>query len=389
MGLFDKLFQKPEQNFPATTWSTLTAYSPVFHSWGGEIYEQELVRSAIDARARAIAKLKVEITGTAKNHMRTLMKHAPNEFMTWYQFLYRTSTILDVCNNCVLVPIIDINGETTGFFPVLPQPCKVVEHNREPWLQYKFHNGQTAYIEMSRCAILTKHQYKSDHFGDSNDALKPTMELIDIQNQGIKEGIKSSATYRFTANVTNFTKTEDLAKERLRFNKENFKGEGGGILLFPNTYANVKQIEPKPFVIDPEEMKQIKENVCDYFGVSDNIMQNKATADESDAFYEGAIEPFAIQLGETLTKASFTLQEQTTGNEFIVTSNRIRTMSASEKLNWAVSMLDRGIVSLNEVREVYSLGPIDGGDVRIIRGEYYNADEKTKGGNDDDGNSSV
>ena len=39
-------------------------------------------------------------------------------------------------------------------------------------------------------------------------------------------------------------------------------------------------------------------------------------------------------------------------------------------------MLDRGIMSINDVREIWNLPPVEDGDARIIRGEYYNADEK-------------
>jgi len=39
-------------------------------------------------------------------------------------------------------------------------------------------------------------------------------------------------------------------------------------------------------------------------------------------------------------------------------------------------LLDRGVISLNDVREMWNLPPVEGGDVRIIRGEYYNADTK-------------
>ena len=56
-------------------------------------------------------------------------------------------------------------------------------------------------------------------------------------------------------------------------------------------------------------------------------------------------------------------------------------------------MLDRGVMSLNEVREIWNLEPVEGGDERIIRGEYYNADDKINeqpedepAEGDDDGN---
>jgi hypothetical protein len=245
-------------------------------------------------------------------------------------------------------------------------------------LRYEFGWGEKAAIELEYCGVMTKFQYKHDLFGENNNALVPTMDLIHIQDQGIKEGVKSAATYRFMASVTNFTKTEDLAKERKRFTEENLSkdADGGGLLLFPNTYRDIKQIDVKPWVIDAEQLKVIQQNVYEYFGVNEDILTNKAYGDSWTAFYEGAIEPFAIQFSEVMTKMFFTLREQSNGNEIIATSNRLQYLSNTEKLNVSSQLLDRGVISLNDAREIWNLPPVDGGDIRVIRGEYYNADEK-------------
>jgi hypothetical protein len=231
---------------------------------------------------------------------------------------------------------------------------------------------------MEYCGIMTKYQYRSDFFGESNHALFPTMEMIHINNQGIEEGIKSAATYRFMAKVNNFTKTEDLAKERARFTEENFgkDAKASGILLFPNTYNDIKQVDVKPWVIDDKQMELIRSSVFEYFGVNEDILTNKAYGDAWTAFYEGAIEPFAIQFSEVMTKMLFTLREQSQGNAVQATANRLQYLSNTEKLNVSSQMLDRGIMSINDVREIWNLPPVDGGDARIIRGEYWNADEK-------------
>ena len=54
-----------------------------------------------------------------------------------------------------------------------------------------------------------------------------------------------------------------------------------------------------------EQMKAIKDNVYEYFGVNDDVLTNKAVGDSWSAFYEGAIEPFAIQFSEVMTKMLF------------------------------------------------------------------------------------
>ena len=110
----------------------------------------------------------------------------------------------------------------------------------------------------------------------------------------------------------------DLAKERKRFTRENLQGEGG-VLLFPNTYTDIQQVKSTPFVIDADQMNAIKENVYNYFGVNAEGLQNKAYGDSWSAFYEGAIEPFAIQFSDVATKMFFTERERASGSFFMAT----------------------------------------------------------------------
>lgn len=380
MGLFEKIFgnrPKPRGRYE-DAFKMLNGYTPRFTSYGGEVYEMELIRSAINARATNISKLKVEIDGTARPALRAKMKHAPNEFQTWSQFLYRLCTILDVHNTAFICPIYDEYGEPSGIFTPLPQRCEIVQFGGVPYLRYEFANHEKAAVELAYCGLMTKHQYKSDFLGETNHALFPTMDLIHITNQGIEEGVKSAATYRFMAQLSNFAKEEDLAKERKRFTSKNFRreSEGGGLLLFPNTYQNIKQIDVKPWVVDDKQMEIIRKNVFEYFGVNEDVLQNKAYGDAWSAFYEGAIEPFAIQFSEVMTKMLFTLREQSSGNAVHATANRLQYLSNADKLNVSSQMLDRGIMSINDVREIWNLPPVEDGDVRIIRGEYYTTDEK-------------
>ena len=380
MSLFDVLFKnrpKEPDNY-RQTFKMLNGYVPTFTTRGGGVYESELIRAAINAKATHISKLKIEITGAARPALQRKLKAGPNQFQTWSQFLYRLATILEIHNTAFITPIYDEFGEPSGVYTPLPSKCEIVQYENVPYLRYTFGNGQHAAIEFAYCGIMTKHQYRSDFMGESNQALIPTMDLIHIQDQGIKEGVKSAATYRFMAQLANFSKAEDLAKERKRFTSENFAAdaEGGGMLLFPNTYTNIKQIDVKPWVVDADQMKVIKENVFDYFGVNEDVLQNKAFGDSWSAFYEGAIEPFSIQFSEVMTKMLFTLREQAQENAVMATANRLQYLSNNEKLNVSSQMLDRGIMSINDVREIWNLPPVDGGDARIIRGEYYSVDKK-------------
>lgn len=389
MGLRELIFGKKEEppRKDETFFRLLDGYRPVFRSWDGELYERELIRAAIDARARHVSKLMVEVKGTAQPHLQTMLKLGPNEWQTWGQFLYRLSTILDVKNTALIVPVVNSYGETTGVFPVFHKEVEVVESEGVRYLRIRFANDQRAAVELDKVGIMTKFQFKNDLFGESNKALDPTMELLSIQDQGIEQGVKNAATYTFMATVKNFSDPEDLKNERQRFTRENLMGQDlNGVLLWPNTYENVQQIQTKPYVADPEQMAQIRENVFTYFGVNEDVMKNKAIGDAWSAFYEGAIEPFSIQLSSVMSKMLFSHRERQQGSYVMATSNRLQYMSNTDKLSVSAQMADRGLMSRNEIREIWNLPPLPDeiGNQLPVRGEYYNVGETEEQGNGDE-----
>ena len=378
MGLFDFIFKKNNVE-PARHndgyFETLTAYKPHFTTWNGELYESALVRSAIDARARNISKLKFEIIGTANPKLQNRLKYRPNPWQSWSQFLYRTSTILDMHNNAVIVPVYNDSMEQIGIYAVLPKKCEIVEYRGEPWLRYTFINQEKAAERLSRVAILTRFQYKSDFFGEKNNALDSVMELEHLNDEGIKEAVKNGAHYRFLARVNNFSSTDDLRRERIRFSEANLKSEdnNGGILLFPNTYTDIRQIDPQSYTVPETEQEEIRRNVYNYFGINEDVLQSKAYGDAWAAFYESVVEPFAIQFSETVTAATFTESEIQRGSFVMLTANRLQYMSTTEKLNVSAQLADRGILNRDEIREIWNLPPIPegAGQAYTIRGEYY------------------
>ena len=381
MSLFDKIFRRPQKDVAQSYFKTLTAYQPTFRKWNGKLYESDLVRSAIDARARHISKLTVKVHGAAQPRMQTRLRKRPNQFQTWSQFLYRASTILDMQNTCFIVPIIDRNNDVVGLWAVLPSQCKIKESKTgKEYLEYKFSTGDLAAVELDRCGILTKFQYESDFFGSDQLALDDTLDLIGIERQGIKEGIKSAASFRFMARLTNFKKPEDIAIEQRNFTARNLRADESGFLLFPNTYDGIQHIQSKPYVISAEDQAQIQRNVFNYFGVNEAVLQNTASGSDLDAFFDGAIEPFSIQLSEVLTFMLFEDLEIAHGSKVEVEANRLQYMSTGDKINFIANLSDRGFITINEGRELLNYSPLPSeiGDRLPIRGEFKYVGEDQK-----------
>ena len=245
-------------------------------------------------------------------------------------------------------------------------------------------------MELYRVGILTRYQYENELFGADNEAMRPTLDLIEIQRQGITDAIKNHATFRFMARHSNFSKDIDLAKERYRFDMANFQSDSGGILLFPNTYADIKQITPQQYNVNEKEAETIKNNVFDYFAVNEDIIQNKSFGDAWLAFYEGATEWFAINASDVITQMLYTERERQFGNRIFFTANRLQYMSNADKLRTVSQMADRGLMTRNELREIFNLAPLPEplGSQIPARGEYYDitADQTaTQGGEDNAG----
>ena len=396
MGLFERIFGKKEPVAAAkakSTFQLLEGYTPAFYTWNGSIYESDLIRAALDAHGRHAAKLSVNVAGEAQKSLKNRLMIEPNGLQTWGQFLYRTAVILYCRNTAFIVPQIGDYGETTGVVEIAPESWEVVEYQGQPYVRFTFGNMKKAAVELSKLGILTRFQYKNELFGESNEALKPTLDLIKMQRQGITEGIKNGASYRFMAQSDNWSTDEDLANEMERFNSYTFQNlnTSGGTILFPNTYKNIQQIKQEAYKVDADQMKVIDTNVFNYFGVNEKILQNSAFGDEWLAFYEGAIEWLAIQLSDVITRMLYSDRERQFGNRIWFSSNRLQYMSNADKMNAIAQMADRGLMTRNELREILNLTPLPDpyGSQIPARGEYYDItnppDEKqTNDGGDND-----
>lgn len=371
MGAFDKLFRRPKVAKQVNGYfRMLDGYTPIFTNYDGGVYEMELTRSCIHTFANHCSKLQPKVSGPDKRGLQALLDGRPNPFMTSAQFVYKVATIYEAKNTCFIIPVLDVYDRIVGFYPVNPTQTEIIDVGGEPWLRYRFQNGEYAAMELARCGVVSKYLYKSDISGENNEALRPTLQLLNVQNQGIAEGIKNSASFRFMATAANFSKGTDLAKERMRWTEENLGSGNGGLALFPNTYANVQQIQSTAKIVDPEQMQLIQTRVLNYFGCNEEVLQNKTVGDEWSAYYEGKIEPFAIQLSQAMTCMSFTKNEQTRKNAIVWSANRLQYMTNADKLQVSSQMFDRGVMSLNDIMDIWGLPHVPDGDKRYIRKEY-------------------
>ena len=373
MGFLNKWFGKKgdkTESLIRDYFKMINGYTPSFSSFEGSVYEMDLTRSAIHTIATHTSKLNMEVKGSANTNLGRRLQTKANEIQDTSKYLYRLATILQVTNNALIIPTYnEITQNINGFYPLLADDGKVVEYENELYLVYTF-LGKRHAKPISEIGIMNQFQFKDELFGGSNNSMKPTLNLLHYQNQGMIEAIKSGASIRFMAQLMNIINDDDMEAERNKFAKQNLANNPTGVMLFDSKYKEVKQVTSKPVMIDDKQMQQIKENVYAHFGVNDKILQNSFNSEEWAAFYEGKIEPFAIQASLVHSNLAFTERELANDNFIMLTANRLQYLSPAEKLSTVTQLFDRGFITHNQGREIYNMSPIDGGDKYYIRKEY-------------------
>jgi hypothetical protein len=370
-SLFDAVFHRPQMQAINGYFSTFTAYAPSFTTWQGGLYEAELTRSIIESGADHASKLKPDVSGSAQPVASRALAQQPNPWMTTPQFIKRVWTMLQVNDTALIVPMLSDDGATiTGYYPILPGQCTAYDVDGALWLMLTFPTGDETLVEWSRVGVMTRHQYRSDLFGDGTNVLQPTLELMHAQNEAEQAAIKQGAAIRFIGKLSQNRNDGDRDKARKEFNAQLSADNAGGIAVYDKIFSDVEQVTPQSYTVDAAQMERIEKSAYRFFGSNEDIVMNKADEDTFNSFYEGRIEPFAVQLGFVVTSMTYTANEIAHGNSVMFSANRLEFASNTTKLNVAVALFDRGIWNGNQVADVFQSAHYEGGERHVIRGEY-------------------
>ncbi len=372
MGLFQKIFKNSTPAIQTKSYfKMLDGYTPVYTNYQGGIYEMLQTKAVINTIATDCGKAIPEIK-KKNSKIEYMLKHRPNPFMTTTAFIERVVTNYLCDNNSFIIPIYDDYERIIGLFPVQYSQVEAIEYLGELYLKYTFPTGQAGAIEYSKVGHLRRMQYKNDLFGDSNRALRQTLEVIHSQNESLTNALKQSGVVRFMAQINEqLIDKKDFEEQRKLFSEVNFKNDNSQMMLYDSRYKEIKQVESKPIFLDEKQQELIDENIRDYFGVSNNVIQHKFENDyEWNSYYEGVIESILIKLGEALTSILYTPSQIMADNAVYVTTNRLQYMSNESKLSFSTSMFDRGVLNGDGVCDVWNLPHYEGGEKHYIRKEY-------------------
>jgi HK97 family phage portal protein len=371
-GLFKTIFgekETPKENVNATDfnmYTLLNSFNSTYYINTGNAWDMDIVRSAVDAWCRNFAKLKakhVREGKTGKSKIERLLNYRANGLMEAYSFYYKVGANLKLTNNAFIYPEYSSSGELLNIWPLMSTQLKLQEKNGQLYIRFIFKTGKVKVVPYEDLIHLRGQFFDHDIFGSSNNALRPALEQNATINQGVSNAAKLINSIRGILSAKIASKDEDLAKARDRFVENNFKmsSNGSGVIV-TDQKMEYTPINEKTTPISADQLAYTKNAIYDYFGVNENIVQNKFDENQWNAFYEGSIEPIAIQMSQCFTNILFTDNERNFGNEIVFEANRLQYASTSTKVTVVKELSPMGVLTKDDIREIFNMAPLPNGE---------------------------
>lgn len=395
-SLFNIFFgdKKQTQTITKTKLEMLNSYNAQFTTLSNNTYDSKVARQCIDRIATHCAKLipkhiQDNISNNIKGDINFLLQNQPNPIMPKFDFIYRTISMLYTDSNAFVFIAKDSEGFVTGFYPVLALNYDLLQdENGKIYLQFQFVNRKVYTIPYLELIHLRLFYNKHDIFGTSNKILKTDLDTAHTASEGIKNAIKTSNNLKGILKYSNsMLKEKDIKASKEAFVKDFLSLENESGIAAVDSKAEFQEVNLKPITLDREQLKQVNYNIFDYFGVSEEIVRNKFSEEEWNAFFEGVIEPRAIQMSDAFTSKIFSIKARKDGHKIVFTTNRLQYASLSNKINLIKIAGSYGLLTKDDGREILDMPPLGGEEGAKILQSLNNIDSSIandyQGGNKD------
>ena len=365
-NLFEALFGGGKgRTTTKTQLQMLNSYNPYFSTTSEEIYDSKVARQCIDRIATHCAKLipkhiQGEQGRVVNGDINFLLQHRPNPLMSTFDFIYKTISMLYTDSNAFVFIQKDNQGFIKAFYPVLAKTYDLLQDEKNiTYLQFEFINGKTYTIPYLDLIHLRLFYNKHDIYGSNSRILKTDIETAITTSEGIRNAIRTSNNLKGILKFTNtMLKPKDIKENKDAFVRDYLSMENNSGIASLDAKAEFQPLDLKPITLDKAQMEQVNYNIYDYFGISEEIVRNKFTDEQWNAFYEGVIEPRAMQLSYEFTNKVFSDIAIREGNRIVFTANKIQYQSLEKKIKLLDTVLPYGLLTKDTALEILDLAPL-------------------------------
>lgn len=366
-SLSEMIFGKKKANEnlnEVTLFKLLSGYEKKYATLGNNLYDTKLARECINILATHSAKLEPKhlIKGRRFNgDIDYLLSVRPNPINSTYDFLYRIRSQLEDMTNAYVFIQKDRKGNIQAFYPIVSTQENVVQtKDGRLFLKFKFEGKEDEILPYEELIHLRKYYYKNDFFGESNKPLKKDLETASIISESIKDALETTANLRGILQFDALLKDEDIEQAKNKFVQDYLTSKNSSGIASLDSKAKFEPLKLDPKLLDKDQIEILNKNIYDYFGVNEAIINNSFTADGWNSFYEGCIEPFAMQLSQEFTYKIFSDEAIKNGNAIVFTTNRVQYNSIDQKVKLLKEILPYGLVTKNTALSILDLPQLDG-----------------------------
>ena len=370
-------------------------YMPVFAFRGeyqasSDLYESDVVGAIAHCIGQNLGKLSPQVIrydGSGlkykDDYLSRLLSLRWSPEITPFDGLYKMASDLVYKSNAFAV--IFYNDDFTrvqSIVPITTRSFRIWEDEDARQIYFRFvwdYDGKE-YTLPYQSVIHLKARYDKKRFlGTSPETqLKTTLELLDTTGESLRNTVKNSANLKGYLKYNNFSDDEDLKQKVKDFQTAYMNAGNDGGIAGLDSSMEFHEITQHAQQIPVTQSAFLRENVYRYYNINEKILNSSYSESEWNAFYEAVIEPIAIQLSLEFTFKLLSERERGFGNKIIFTANRLQYATLQTRVNLGSQLFDRGIITINEYREMMYFEPIEDGDVRMVSLNYVKADEQSQ-----------
>ncbi|MDE7440231.1 MAG: phage portal protein [Clostridia bacterium] len=334
-------------------------------NYASNIYSIPEVRTAIEAFADIFSTIPRYFERRDKNGYIQYFEHAadkvinlkPNPLQNATQFWKNVITSLFLHSNVFIEPTFDYRTGELKYLYVLPKDK----------FDFNLYNDRATvtFLTLGKTydmdSLIYLNRFSTLGGGQSNDLglYETVIQALAQQAIEVASPKKPRAFLQGKSNQQGNLKDKDK-KGTMEDVKANFDSSVRG-LVYLDPQWDVTPINWTENDVNRDLMKFVINIVDNYFGITEEIINNKATEIEYQLFVKNKIEPLAKQIEQEFTAKLFSKREREFGNRLEFDTFHLSVSTLSAKTQFFNVVGRSGVLNIDEQREMIGYPPLPDG----------------------------
>lgn len=353
-----------------------------------QIERNEICSAIIDCNATHIARGQIlhvkkdadgRIAEVKRSSEYTRLFQRPNPMMSRQDFMYAMGYQLQLTN--LALAWIKWNGShPVEIWPLIYLDMEVRERTNGGYaVEFTDMDGTRYCLPLEDLVVLRRKYNGVGYTGQGNDAVKTSLEMVEDLDEGLKQAVQiSNKIHGLLRQKKAMLASDSVEKAQQDFiDRMEKAAKNGGIVALDAT-EDYTALNVSAWTANAAQQKQITERVYTYWRTPVEVVNNTATEQVMQNYFDSIVEPVWEEMAEAFTSALFTRKEQAFGSCMIVTSGAATGASWNTKLMIVANTKDLGLLTPNEYRELLGYAPVEDGDERLVSLNYVKASDQSQ-----------